>query len=87
MLLLLLSLQGHGAQQMVSLLTLTINNTSICNPDVKESLLQCTCALLEGKEWRALFEVNPIAQQHLMPSLLAVFDGRLWHPASNLLLR
>jgi hypothetical protein len=84
---LLVWLQDHGAQLVVSLLAATINSPHICNPDVKEALLQTTGALLDTPGWGGLFESNPAVQQEMMPALMAVFDGRLWHPASNLLLR
>lgn len=68
-----------------------LDNARIANPDVHESLLSVVGLLLDNAEWRRLLE-QP-GQQHaaravqLVSSLLEVFDTRLWHPATHVLLK
>lgn len=50
-------------------------------------LLQVSGLLLEHPTWRSLLESQPAHARELIGSLLQVFDSRLWHPASGVLLK
>eukprot|EP00775_Hariotina_reticulata_P010985 gene10985-11140_t len=64
-----------------------LNDPRIANPDVQESLLQVVGALLDHPAWRVMVESNTERTRQLLSSLLVVFDSRLWHPASSVLMK
>eukprot|EP00879_Flechtneria_rotunda_P003084 GHRR01003305.1.p1 GENE.GHRR01003305.1~~GHRR01003305.1.p1 ORF type:complete len:773 (+),score=310.18 GHRR01003305.1:253-2319(+) len=80
-------MQPQGANNYVTWLATLLNDPRIANPDVQESLLQVAGLLLERPSGRGLFEARPPLAKQLMAALLVVFDSRLWHPASGVLLK
>eukprot|EP00878_Enallax_costatus_P012291 GHUV01012839.1.p1 GENE.GHUV01012839.1~~GHUV01012839.1.p1 ORF type:complete len:1206 (+),score=405.87 GHUV01012839.1:233-3850(+) len=77
----------QGPQAYVAWLCGSLNDRRIANPDVQESLLQVCGLLLDQPTWRSLVEAQPDKAWELVGSLLQVFDSRLWHPASGVLLK
>lgn len=51
------------------------------------SVVQVCGLLLDQPSWRSLVEAQPDKARELLGSLLQVFDSRLWHPASGVLLK
>jgi hypothetical protein len=50
-------------------------------------MLQVVGALLDHPAWRVMVESSSQRTRQLMSSLLVVFDSRLWHPASSVLMK
>jgi hypothetical protein len=76
-------LQQHGLGAPLALLVLLLNDGRIANPDIKEAVLQCISGLLGSPAFMQAFEQSPEARARLVPAALAVFDSRMWHPASQ----
>ncbi len=64
-----------------------LNNPCIANPDIQESLLAVVGLLLDNPAWRVLLEQQEGRARQLVGSLLQVFDSRLWHPTTGVLLK
>jgi hypothetical protein len=64
-----------------------LNNPRIANPDIQESLLAVVGLLLDNPAWRELLEQQQGCARQLVGGLLQVFDSRLWHPTTGVLLK
>lgn len=81
--------QPPAANAFIAWTCCVLNNPRIANPDIQENLLAVVGLLLDNARWRGLLE-GP--QQHdkavaLIGGLLRVFDSRLWHPTTGVLLK
>lgn len=74
-------------QPFIAFLAGNLCNARIANPDMREALIQCAMTLTEARRPWPLLERNPEARARLMPSLLACFQSRLWHPVGTILQR
>jgi hypothetical protein len=64
-----------------------LNNPRIANPDIQESLLAMVGLLLDDPTWRCALECDGPRAVTLVGALLQVFDSRLWHPTTGVLLK
>jgi hypothetical protein len=64
-----------------------LSNPRIANPDIQESLLAMVGLLLDDPTWRAALEGDGPRAVTLVGALLKVFDSRLWHPTTGVLLK
>lgn len=81
------ALQPQAANAFIAWSCCVLNNPRIANPDIQESLLAVVGLLLDNPAWRELLEAQPQRAQQLVGALLRVFDSRLWHPTTGVLLK
>ncbi|KAI5405191.1 E3 ubiquitin-protein ligase RKP isoform X1 [Lathyrus oleraceus] len=77
----------HGLVSFVTFVVTHFNDPRISSADLRDLLLQSISALVQYREYFAVFESNEAANQRLPKALLSAFDNRSWIPVTNILLR
>jgi hypothetical protein len=79
--------QPQAAHAFIAWSCCVLNNPRIANPDIQEGLLAVVGLLLDNPTWRELLEQQQERARQLVRALLQVFDSRLWHPTTGVLLK